>query len=135
MPPLATTPVAPIGPGLGDAALRDAVRTLAEVRMQATQVAGAVRRRWQVDDGALTGDAGAAVEREIVLIACAAQRRGAPLPEVLVAVAAAVRAAGGPMAIGPREALVRDADRCCVKAFYEARAAAATPGDVGSDRR
>jgi hypothetical protein len=75
------------------------------------------------------------VAREVALFAGAARRRGASLPEVLVAVAAAVRAAGESMAVGPREAAVREANRCCVKAFYEARAATATPGDVGSDRR
>jgi hypothetical protein len=39
------------------------------------------------------------------------------------------------MDIGPREAVVRDASRCCVKAFYEARAGAApTPADAASAR-
>jgi hypothetical protein len=130
----AGAPVVPSAPELGDAALRDAVRALADARVDAAHAAGDVRRRWQVDDGALSGDAGAAVEREVALFARAARRGGAPLPEVLVAVAAAVRAAGEPMAVGPREAAVREANRCCVKAFSEARAAP-TPGDGGSDRR
>ena len=128
----ATLPAAaPVMPALDDTALREAIRTLARVRVQAAHESGKVGGRWLDDGGALAGEAGAAVEREVAAFARGARRRGTDLTEVLVAASAAVRAAGGLMDIGPREAVVRDARRCCVKAYYEAPAVATTPDDEG----
>jgi hypothetical protein len=133
--PLAAATGATVAPEFSDTALRDAVRTLASARLQAAHEPRGVGGRWLDDGGALAGEAGAAVAREVAAFARAARGRGTSITDVLVAVSAVVRAAGAPMDIGPREAVVRDASRCCVKAFYEARAGATTtPADAGSAR-
>jgi hypothetical protein len=122
--PLATAPAAPVTPGLDAGTLRHAVGTLAHARVQAAQQVGGVGSRRRDEGDALGGDAGAEVAREVAAFAYEAQRHGVPIADVLLAVHAAVRAAWGPVALGPRETVVRDASRYCVKAFYEARAAA-----------
>ena len=111
--------------GLRDVALRDAIQALARAKAQAPHAAGP-----------LGGGADAAVAREVAAFAEDAQRRGVGLDELLVAVAAAVRQSGAALSVGPREAVVRDATRGCVKAYYEARAAAgaATPTESGGTR-
>ena len=133
MTPLSAPSAAPVAPELGDAPLRDAVRALAHVRVQAAHEAGELGGRWRDDGDALAGEVGAAVAREVAALARAARIRGAPVAEVLVAVAAAVRAAGAPMEIGPREAMVRDAARWCVKAFYDPGPASPTPADAAGN--
>ena len=123
-PPLAAATVAT---NVDDGALRHAVETLAHARVQAAQAAqhaGGVASRRRDEGDALGGDVGAAVAREVATFAEAARRHGVPLADVLLALRATVRAAWGPIAIDPREAVIRETSRCCVKAFYETRAAA-----------
>jgi hypothetical protein len=132
--PLPAAPVAMIVPALDDGALRDAVGMLAQVRVAAAHVAGGVGSRRRDEGAALDGDAGGAVARAVATLAHAARDGGLPIADLLLALRATVRAAWGPTAIGPREAVVRDAGRRCVQAFYEARAEAAAAPAAAATR-
>lgn len=135
-------PDAPAPPDVGeplDAALRDAVREVVRLHERAAleppvadpprrvagrapdgaapppRIATSRERRWaEAHDVART-----ALDRDVAAYARGARGAGVPITAVLESVAVAVRAAAATMALGPRDALVRDAGRWCTKGYYE----------------
>lgn len=133
-PPLAP----PAGdPDALDAALRDAVREVARLhtspahefaaadRVPGTggssggssgspRIATSRERRWSDAHDV----ARSAVDRAVTAYTRGARDAGTRIADVLDSVSVAVRAAAPQMALGARDALVRDTGRWCVRAYY-----------------